>query len=273
MMLRKPARLLVPALLAVTAALSAGCGAQDAVDPVAQAADTTDSRPGGIAMVISGSMTVMGESVAVSGTGTADRDGHRGALTLTMKGAGESMTIDEVQADQVLYARSDALAGKLAGGKHWVKVDLAAVARKQGVDLTGLGGGPAQDPAQALDYLRGVGSSKKVGREDVRGVPATHYHVDVDLRDAAEHGTDEATRRSLRQVAKLAGNATMPIDVWVDDHHLVRRERVRMAATEQGQRVAMDLTVDFVDFGVPVKVKVPAAGDTADLLQLMGGGG
>jgi hypothetical protein len=273
MMVRKLARALVPAAAAAAAALSAGCGAKDAVDPVAQAADTTDSRPGGIGMVLTGSMTVAGETVAMSGTGTADRRGRRGAFTLTVNGAGQSMTINEVQDGQVVYARSDALAGKLPGGRHWLKFDLAAAARRQGVDITGLGQGPGQDPAQALDYLRGVGSSKRLGKDTVRGVPATHYHVDVNLRDAAEHGRDEATRRTLRQAAEAAGNPTLPIDVWVDDHDLVRRERVRMATTTQGQRVAMDMTVDFVAFGVPVKVKAPAASDTADLLQLMGGGG
>jgi hypothetical protein len=96
------------------------------------------------------------------------------------------------------------------------------------------------DPAKLLEYLRSSSSVERLGQATVRGVQTTHY------------------------VARVrAGTSRVPLDVWVDGQGLVRRLHVNW----QGA----DASVDLFDFG-DVNVSVPAASDTVDLSNMLGGG-
>jgi hypothetical protein len=269
----------------VAALAASGCGAEEsakkaagdarnALDPVAQAAETTSSQKGGIAMTIKGSASAAGQDIPMRGSGVADRAGKRGKFTFTMQVAGKSLTMDEIIDGKVIYMHSDVFS-QLPGGKRWMKVDLNAEASKLGIDLNALGGNAAtQDPAAMLDYLRGAGTSKKVGTATVNGTRTTQYHVDVDLRKAASKKGDPDASKSVEKLIQMTGASTLPIDVWVDDQHLVRREKVAFSGTEQGQKSTFDFTVDFTKFGVPVDADAPPAdqvADFADLLKAAGG--
>lgn len=263
----------------VAALAASGCGAEEsakkaagsaksALDPVAQAAETTSSQKGGIAMTVSGELSIDGEKVPMSGSGVQDRAGKKGTASFTTSVNGQSMKIDEIIVDKVVYMHSD-LFSKLPGGKKWMKVDLRAEAAKEGIDIDSLGGGATQDPATALDYLKGAGASKKVGTATVNGTQTTQYHVDVDLRKAASKSSDPNAKRSVEKLIQTSGASTLPIDVWVDDQHLVRREKIAYSGTEQGKKVAMRLTMDMTKFGVPVDAQAPPADQVADFSDLM----
>jgi hypothetical protein len=65
----------------------------------------------------------------------------------------------------------------MPGGKPWIKVDLSAVGKQAGIDLsqfTQLG----TDPAQMVGWLRTVsGDVTTVGTEQIDGVDTTHYRA------------------------------------------------------------------------------------------------
>jgi hypothetical protein len=271
--------------MGATAALAggalAGCGAEDsakhaasdarnAIDPVAQAADATSAQQGGIAMTMKGAVTAGGQDVPLDGSGVVDRQGKSGTFAITTAVGGKSTTFDEIIDGKVIYIKSDVFAGQLPGGKKWVKVDLAQEAAKQGIDLDAIGGSTAQDPAAALDYLKGAGTSRKVGTATVNGTKTTQYHVDVDLRKVAAKSDDPDAKSSVEKLIKAVGTATIPVDVWVDAKHLVRREKLDYALTIQGHRASMTMTIDLTKFGVAVHADPPAAGDVADLAALTG---
>jgi hypothetical protein len=92
-------------------------------------------------------------------------------------------------AGKVIYIGGDAFGGKLPDGKHWVKLDLAAEASKQGIDLDALGGQAAQDPSAALEYLKGAGTSRQVGTATIDGTPTTRFNQKVDAQPPAEDDT------------------------------------------------------------------------------------
>lgn len=276
--MRTRARILSIGLVAALAA--SGCGAEDsakkaagdarnALDPVAQAAETTSSQKGGIAMTLKGSVSVGGQVLPMDGSGVQDRAGKKGRLSVTTQVAGKSMKMDEILDGKVIYMHSD-LFSQLPGGKPWMKVDLRQEASKLGIDLDALGGNAAtQDPAAMLDYLKGAGTSKEVGTATVNGTKTTRYHVDVDLRKAASKSGDADAAKSVEKLIQMAGTSTLPIDVWVDDQHLVRREKVAYSATQQGQKMSFDLTIDFTKFGVKVDADAPPADQVADLSELL----
>src|SRR5690349_17968154 len=95
-----PARILTIGAATAAAALPlAGCGAGDsaehaassarnAVDPVAQAAEVTGAKKGGIAMTITGEVGAGGQRIPMHGSGTFDRDGKLGQMSLTTSVAG-----------------------------------------------------------------------------------------------------------------------------------------------------------------------------------------
>jgi hypothetical protein len=276
-----PARILtIGAACAATAFAASGCGAgdsarsaassaKDALDPVAQAADVTGAQKGGIAMTIRGEVGAAGQSIPMSGSGTFDRAGKLGQMSMTTSAAGQTIKMDEIIKGHTVYVTSDAFKGKLPGGKDWMKLDLDAAAKSEGIDLSSLtGSGASQDPSQVLEYLKGAGTSTKVGEETINGVATTHYHAVIDLKKAAAKGGPDA-EKAVDQLEKLAGVTSMPLDVWIDKDHLVRREAMKYDMTVRGQRASMDMTVDMTKYGVEVTAKPPADSDTVDANKLL----
>jgi hypothetical protein len=279
-------RVLTIAVAGAAAAFSAaGCGAEDkakdaasdaksALDPVAQAADVTSAQKGGVGFAMTGTVDSNGTRVPIAGTGTVDRGGKHGAMTVTTSAGGQDIKIDEIIAGHVIYMRSKLFEKELPGGKSWLKIDLDKAAAHEGLDLKSLGtDGPSQDPAQLLDYLRGAGKSTKLSTEEVRGVKTTRYHVDVDPQKALAKTASPDAKAALKKVFSTLRSKTIPVDVYVDDKHLVRREHMGFAVTEKGQSASMEFTIDYTGFDVPVKADPPADGDTVDALKLLSAAG
>jgi hypothetical protein len=242
-----------------------------ASDPVAVATAVTDRQTGALAFAMKGTVTTKGQPLPLSVRGTFDRSTRRGAFTARMKLGSQAFTVRQIVDKQDLYLRSPLFAGKLPGGKSWLRINLADAARTPGVDLDALGAsGPSQDPAHGLDYLRGAGAATRLGTAKIDGVATTHYRVYVDLKRAAKRSATATAKRSIdRLIATLGGRATLPVDVWVDGDHLVRRQHVAYSATVAGEASAFDVTTDYTAFGKTVDANPPAAGDTFDGLEAL----
>jgi hypothetical protein len=252
-----------------TAATTPAAAAPAASDPVAQAAATTDRQDGAVAFAMKGVVTTKGQPVPLSAHGTIDRKSQRGAFTTKTTFGPKAFTVQQVVDKQLLYFRSSLFAGKLPGGKSWMKVDLAEAAKTPGLDLDALGAsGPSQDPVSGLDYLQGAGAAKKLGAAKVDGVATTHYRVKVDLKRAVKRSAKPAAKRAIdRLIATLGGPTTLPVDVWVDGDHLVRRQRVDYTATVAGQTSQFDITTDYTAYGAKITTRPPADGATFDGLE------
>jgi hypothetical protein len=219
---------------------------------------------------MTGRVTAGGIDVPLAAHGAFDLKGKRGHLdiTTTVPGKGD-LEIEELIDGLVLYMKSDALAANLPGGKHWIKLDLQALGKKQGFNLgqlQQLGGG--SDPTQFLTYLKKAGDVKKVGSEDINGTPTTHYHATIDLDKLADAGG--APGAAVRQLEQLTGNKQLPTDVWIDAQGRARRQAISYTAKQPVPTTAQ-FTIDYEKFGVPVDVQTPAAGDTVDIGDLIGG--
>ena len=76
----------------------------------------------------------------------------------------------------------------------------------------------------------------------------------------------------MRQIIAMQGTSTQPVDVWVDKQGRVRRlsETVDMthaAPPTPGATLpsSIALTLEYYDFGTPVRVEIPPADQTTDL--------
>jgi hypothetical protein len=115
-------------------------------------------------------------------------------------------------------------------------------------------GGPRgpNDPLWPLDALYGAnGDAAAIGPAEVRGVPATHYRLSVDLARAdaalpAGVSVPSGPYRSLR---------ALPAEVWLDAAGLARRISVNSEPANAGTQTWS--VVELWEFGVAADITPP----------------
>ncbi len=281
--------------MAVTCAGSAlaasGCGSvSSVVDPVAKAASISNAAPGyrmRFSLVISSS--ALPTSLTATGTGSFDAPAHLAGLAMKMNFGsnpqiakalgGSSLNLVELVDGTTVYMKlPGALTSKIPGiVKPWIKVDLAELASQAGVPgLSSLMGNPtSSNPGQMLQYLRALsGNVTKVGSARVGPFQTTQYHGTIDL-DRVANVVPQAERASARgainALEKLTQLKSLPVDVWVDGHNLVRR--LRLTVSEKlptGQPVSSLYDITIPEYGPQTPPALPPADQVSDLGSLIG---
>jgi hypothetical protein len=261
-----PRRVLSLLCLAACASALVGCAGGDtlALDPVARAAsttaDTTSSKFEFRASLSAGSLG----SFSFHGNGVYDGKDKSGwmnmhfalpaAYQLQVPTSDPSMEmIFDGSHGLVMYMRS-ALFDKLVPPGKWVKMDLAKLAKKEGVDLGAIMNANQADPSQSLRMLMASSNSRVTGSERIRGVQTTHYN------------------KQLRQLTESMGSVSAPAEAWIDAKGRVRRLAVTMSfgAAQIGTPMTMTITEDLYDFGAKANITPPTDDLVVDLSSLAG---
>jgi hypothetical protein len=271
------------ALLALLAALVAGCGANEAAtDPFAEAAAKTDAAKSmRIEMTVTTPVVPGAEPVEIEATGVAD--GDRASMSMTMPPV-QGVDLGEIEVRMlgtVMYMRMAFLEEAGPDVKPWVEIDLRTAGKEAGVDIGALLELSKQsDPTQALDFLRAAGEVEEVGQAEVRGVPTTHYRGTIDFEKYADEleqkdGVGPAAARALREVVRQTGQKTVPMELWVDGDSLVRRMKWEQAVPGTGGQptTTATSTMELFDFGADVEVERPPADETMSFEELQELGG
>ena len=280
---------LLALLVAGAAVLSAGCGqvavkssspakpkpSQNQGLVAESAAATADAGTARAAYTMRMTGLAGASAVTARGTGAVDFASRSTELNMHMTIPQAGMTVDmsERLVGTTIYMRSPLLAG--ATGKPWIKLDLQAFGKAQGLDMSAAMSSGGSDPTQMLAFLNGASDSiDRVGTERVRGTQTTHYHVVVNLlkiADTVPAAKRAAVRRTFQREVDLMGTHTMPIDVWIDSEGLVRREHLEIAMSPATVTtpIGMEMTIEFFDFGAPVHVVAPPARQVADFADLV----
>lgn len=269
---------LTPAVAAACALAltTSGCGSSATLDPVAQAAEVT-SHAGGAHIALTANVSANGLSApfTVRGEGFFNYRTQEGAMTIDMSGLPAvgaaslpgGLRMEEMFKASSIYVASPLFAGKLPGGAHWIKLNLARVGQSLGFNLQQLAVGQS-NPAQILEYLKASGGSvTPVGHEVVRGVSSTHYKATIDLRKAADvvpSGNRAQLHAALTKLIAQTGVSNLPVDVWVDAAGLVRRMTISLTLPAAAQTLKMQMTVELFGFGATPPVTPPAKGDVYD---------
>ena len=268
-------------------ALLAGCGGDDDASNVLvdAASKTTDAGSARIAFTAS-SQAGVPQTIEIRGDGVVDNAKRIGRLEFDFGSLastlppGSGIQADDLNGEMVFegfvfYMRFPVLARLLEGGKEWVKFDAEELGKAQGVDISQFTQFGQADPSQALQYLRAVsGEVEDKGREDVRGVATTRYEAKVDLRkvpDVLPEDQRESAEKSIDAlIDQLGGESELPMEVWVDDDGLIRRQRFDFSfEPEGGTEFSFRYDIELYDFGVKVDVSPPPQEDTADLSELI----
>ena len=268
-----------------TPAETAATETTEHVSAVAAAAEKTTkvgSARFSLTMNVTGLSAQTGaETATLQGEGAFDYHARRGRMTLDLGelgaalGAAGATGVGQVELifdGTTFYMKLAELSQLIPGAKPWLKLDLEALGKQEGVNLGQLQQLSQGDPTQALSYLRAAGEFAKVGTELVRGVETTHYKGTLDLDEvAAKLPADQ--RKSVEDVISQAGLARIPAEAWIDGDGLLRKMTLVYAGVPgQGQaqgKASLTLTIELFDFGSKVEIKPPPADQVSDLGELL----
>lgn len=217
---------------------------------------------------------------------TADQ---RAKGPLNVRFAGKALYVGGSALDTQKLGRLAKLDAQELNGKSWLRIDPAAWGRGA-VDNKSYGVLPRQiegSPVLQSTLLTGAKNTKKIGAETIDGARTAHYRGTVTfdgLRAAQQAATDKASRgrqtNSLDQFMALGLDKNLIMDLWIDDDGRTRQFRMRGATykarvSADGEPLKpvvgdpIDMTITFLRINDPVTVRIPSAGDTADLGALL----
>lgn len=257
----------------VTVALLASSCASKADLAKELAADAANTAHGTSRVTVTVTMHSPGMSLTFSQTGAFDYAHSRGFLRA---GAAADVFSQEVFLPPHVYLKLSGDSGPpLPGGKSWIDVNLA---HSDSPGLTMPGGFPGArqtSPSDMLSSLFGISTRvTQVGSATVRGVQTVHYRVLISLAKARSKVRPSA-RAGFAAFAKAYGRSALPAQVWVDEQRRVRRITITLAVPKSPDApagAAVTQTVEFYDFGIPVRVSAPPASEVFSASAFMKGG-
>jgi hypothetical protein len=262
----------IPAFVLVAAA----CGANpEPADDVADAGDKTKAA-GTVRFETVSRASVVGpatETFESRSTGVIDyandRSEHReessGCRTIVIG----DITYSELPADEGLPA-----------GKRWVQYggedDFDSEAffeqsQQQNADDDGemsssmiIFGTPEPEVDDYLNYLRENSEPERIGEEDIRGVPTTHYRGELNVRSRIEADLETEGWKSanIERYLESIEETRRVIDVWVDSEGRARR----VVTTEEtpGADEGWVTTTEYFDFGLEAEIQAPPAAEVLE---------
>lgn len=261
---------LIPAFVLVVAA----CGAnpEEPSDDRADAGEKTDATGTVRVETISRTSFVgqAAETVEFTSTGVIDHLNGRSEHREVSSGC-RTIVIGDVTYDELPLNEG------LPAGKRWVQYggdddfdSEALFEQSQRVnddDELGLSsyaiyfGLPEPAVDGHLDYLREDSEPERVGKEEVRGVPTTHYQGELNMRSRIEASLEAEGWKSanIERYLESAEETRQMMDVWVD-----AEGRARRVVTTDGTLGAKEdwvTTTEYFDFGIEVGIQAPPASE------------
>jgi hypothetical protein len=251
---------------------------------IARAADVSTSAAGyKIAMTLQETIPELGGQITGNGSGAFNLPKRSGSMTinLTLPGGASALgnlVMHEVVLGQNIYMELPSLiASRLPGGKPWIQLNVAKLGQAAGISgLSSLtGGAGSTDPGQFLQYLAATSTSgiKDLGPATVDGIPTTHYSGSVDLSKVADKvpaSQRSAAGQAVAALQKLTKLSSLPVNVYVDSAHLVRRLTMSYQETTNGQTFSTNMQLDFTAYGPQPVPTAPPAGQVSNLSALIG---
>lgn len=297
---RLPVTLALACLVAVLAALLAGCGGTVAAGPdlssFSSAADaSSSSSTGRFELKLEQSLPGTDKTFGFSASGGFDTASKRAHLVFDMSAFAQLLTglgeafggkasgdlpkdpdawkLEAIQDGTTVYVHFPLLAKQLPAGKSWVKGDAKELASSSGSSLGQFGSLAGADPRDTFSYLRAVsGSIETVGGEEIRGTATTHYRASIDPVRLGKlvPATQKSAFGSFDQMLSRSGLTEIPLDVWLDGDQRVRRLELafELDPTGSGQKARTAMTMELYGYGEPLDLTLPPPEQVVDASTL-----
>lgn len=123
------------------------------------------------------------------------------------------------------------------------------------------------DPRGELARLEAAGNVRRLGKEDVRGVPTTRYRATMGVAETVKRLREEGEEEFAETVEKTG--SPQHLEVWIGSDGLVRRLRIlNLGSSSEGDDTSADMTIDFFDFGLEPRIEVPDSSEVFDATSL-----
>jgi hypothetical protein len=275
---------LIPTLIGAGALLG-GCGSSSPrrSDPVARAAYVS-SEEAGIRFTLNLHLSyssLYSHSFDISGSGYAGRGGHNAKMTMDLSGI-PGMTglpsggkdVEAVYVYPTFYMRLPFLADKLPEGKSWLEVDISKVlqATHETTMPQALGIGQV-DPTQFLQYLKAQANEvRKLGTEQLYGVPTTHYEVKLKLSSIL-NALPASERAAARPILEHTDDPNgVSLHAWIDAKGRVRQVKTTLQVAGATVSGRANITVGFTGYGPVPAVTPPSTGEVVNLTSMLSDG-
>lgn len=252
---------------------SAGRGDNDVLSVIQAAASATADQKtasfrGTLTMDLGAVTGSSAGAISVDMSGSMQSKPLAGRMTMSgMSVGGQNVgDITALITPDAMYMKMPMLADRL--GKPWVEMKFSDLKAQSGFDFSQFTSQAQQmQPSQYIEQLEASGDVHAVGTETVNGIETTHYSGSVSLEESLSHYT-AAMRQQLEPIMKQAGFTGTGIDVWLDDKGLVRR----VHSSAEGGKNTFTLSMDVLDYGVPIDVTPPPPSEVADFGSLLSAG-
>lgn len=221
---------------------------------VVQASAKTSQEAGSAKFSFSMGGTAEGQALNVTGDGAFDSATGAFEMTMALPAEAGGTTVTMRLVDGVAYLSG----APMTAEGQWIQMPLDAMGAT-GLDTT------AMDPAKQLEQLQAVADDvQEVEPQTIRGVEAKGYAGTIDAVKALELAPAEQQTPEARQAAEQIG--TIPFTLYVDEEN--RPVRITQSLDVQGS--AVDVSMDFYDWGSDVTVAAPDPATVTDMSAMTG---
>jgi hypothetical protein len=232
----------------------------------------TTLAAGSATLTISGSLTANGQSIPITGSGFANLSTGLESVMMSFNANGtalnETELTDGANAYMQISVNGQNEVAQLVPGKDWVDLPTAA-------SSTSKLGSSAPNILSQLQVLTQQGNTVvSLGSSTIDGVAVTGYQVTFsqDAMAAAAKRVEKLSAAESQAVTAVIHEFTKSppvMKLWIDANHLLRREEVSIGVSTSTGTVSSDAVIDFSDYGTPISVSIPAAGDVASYSAFM----
>jgi hypothetical protein len=218
---------------------------------LAQAAARMDGQNMRMSFVMG--MHTPGQRFSFSGHGVSAADSSQQVFDGRLSTQTGAARIRFIVRRGTIWMSSPQFTKSLPAGKTWVHLTDGQIAAQT---LT---------PSEFADFLAGADSIKTLGDTEVRGQAVTHYSGTVDIQALARR----TGGRYAEQLEEALGNEhpLLPIEAWIGKDGLPVRLRLHAKASDG----SFDITMDILEYGVPVHAQPPAPASVAEQSELKTG--
>lgn len=229
---------------------------------------------------------------SITGSGAFDLANKRSQMSFDLGGLIDAATADagsddglallgdgkiEIITDgDAVYLHAAVFSAFLGGddAKPWIKLP----ADQGGGEVTDQLSSGLSDATSLLDLLRDNGATvTDEGQADVQGESTHHFKATISVAAALAAAPAESKAKAqafIDQLGAKAGDAQIPVDVFVDDQGYVRRLQMTFDGDLYSSLVGGDgappsaggmaFTLDFLDLGQSVDIQPPPADQVGD---------
>ncbi len=243
---------------------ASGPGSKSAAALVQLGARATLSQ-GSVQLKLSGSVVASGQTIPLTGSGAANLSSRLDELDVAFSASGtavqESMVSDGSNIYMSFKENGNDLISQLMPGKHWVGISM-------GTSPSANLGTSTPNILSQLQMLTQQGNVVvALGGSTIDGQAVTGYQVTIGRKAMVAASKrmlalSGASAQSEQTILKSISTTSPPVlKIWIGADNLLRRESVSVDATSLGAPVSTNMVVDFVNYGAPVSVAIPATND------------